>query len=128
MKNIPRPEGPYYTPRQVAEELGVPLDSIYIWLEKGRMAALKIWHRKRVFYWIPEEEIQRLKKERVPRDRLFNTKEVAAILGINQDRVLDLIRKGQIKAIRVGFRYKVPESEIRKIKEGGKDGKGILHH
>jgi len=114
---IPKPEGPYYTPRQVAEELGITLDSVYIWLEKGRVAALKIRHGKKVFYWIPEEEIQRLKKERAPRDRLFDTKEVAAILGINQDRVLDLIRKGRIKAIKVGFRYKVPESEVLKLKK-----------
>jgi len=116
VENIPRPEGPYYRPQEVAEMLGIDTDSVYNLIRTGKMRALKIWFRRRAFYWIHETEIKRFTKEEIPRDKLLSTKEVAAILDVNPERVIVLIRKGKLKAIKVGLRYKIPQSEVLRLR------------
>jgi len=51
--------------------------------------------------------------------------EVAKILNVSRHTVLNWIRKGKMKAIRLpGGRYRIPESEVRRILEGG-GNKGV---
>ncbi|MHA1595538.1 MAG: MerR family transcriptional regulator [Candidatus Baldrarchaeia archaeon] len=51
--------------------------------------------------------------------------EVARILNVSRHTVLNWIRKGKIRAIRLpSGRYRIPESEVRRILEGG-GNKGV---
>jgi excisionase family DNA binding protein len=52
-------------------------------------------------------------------ERLLRPKEVCQRLGISYSTLARWVREGRIKAIRtVGGKYRVPESEVRRIAEG----------
>jgi len=58
-------------------------------------------------------------------EKLMKVSEVAKILNVSRHTVLNWIRKGKMKAIRLpGGRYRIPESEVRRILEGG-GNKGV---
>ncbi|AHF80190.1 helix-turn-helix domain-containing protein [Thermococcus paralvinellae] len=116
---IPRPEGPYLSPREVAKILDTSTDAIYLWIEQGKVASLKIRYGMRVYHWIPEEEVERLKKEKPPKDKLLSTRQAAEILGVRQEVVSELVRQGKLRGIKVGLYYKIPESEVLKLKNNG---------
>jgi|GEM_PF-5648452 excisionase family DNA binding protein len=114
---IPKPEGPYYSPREIAKILGTSVDAIYVWIEQGRVATLKIHYGMRVYHWIPKEEVKRLKKEKPPKDRVLSTREAAEILGVRQEDVVQLIHSGKLRGIKVGLYWKIPESEVLRLKQ-----------
>jgi excisionase family DNA binding protein len=45
----------------------------------------------------------------------YDVEEVALLLKISYQTVMKLIKKGDIKAIRLGKQYRVPKSEIDKL-------------
>jgi excisionase family DNA binding protein len=52
-------------------------------------------------------------------EKLLKVSEVARKLNVSRHTVLNWIKRGKIKAIRLpGGRYRIPESEVRKIIEG----------
>jgi len=51
----------------------------------------------------------------------YDVEEVALLLKISYQTVMKLIKKGDIKAIRLGKQYRVPKSEIDKLL-GGQNG------
>ncbi|ESQ23883.1 MAG: putative site-specific integrase-resolvase [uncultured Acidilobus sp. JCHS] len=54
-----------------------------------------------------------------PSERLLRPKEVCQRLGISYPTLARWVREGKIKAIRTaGGKYRVPESEVRRIAEG----------
>ena len=53
-------------------------------------------------------------------ERMFKPSEVAKMLNIDRHTVTRWIREGRIKAVKLpSGRYRIPESEVRKILEGG---------
>ena len=48
-------------------------------------------------------------------ERLYRTTEVAKILNISWSTVKRWVKEGKIKAIRVGHRWRIPESEILRL-------------
>jgi len=113
----PKPEGPYLSPREVAYKLGISPDMVYYFIEEGRIATLKIYHGRRIYHWIPEEEVKRLKELPQPKEKMLTTKQVADMLGVDICYVSELARTGKIKAIRIGYYYKIPESEVTRLKK-----------
>ena len=56
------------------------------------------------------------------REGLLRSGEVAEILGVCRHIVVKWIKEDKIRAIRLpSGRYRIPESEVRKILEGGSD-------
>jgi len=52
-------------------------------------------------------------------EKLLKISEVAKILNVSRHTILNWIREGKIRAIRLpSGRYRIPESEVRKILEG----------
>ncbi|MFN2363167.1 MAG: helix-turn-helix domain-containing protein [Halarsenatibacteraceae bacterium] len=50
---------------------------------------------------------------------VYTAKEVADILKISYRKVLDLIKKGELEAKRVGKAYRITDNQIKKYLEGG---------
>jgi len=51
---------------------------------------------------------------------MLRSGEVAEILGVDRHTVVKWVKEGKIKAIRLpSGRYRIPESEVKKILEGG---------
>ena len=56
------------------------------------------------------------------RERMLRGGEVAEVLGVDRHTVVKWIKEGKIRAIRLpSGRYRIPESEVRKVLEGGSD-------
>ena len=54
------------------------------------------------------------------RERMLRSGEVARMLGVDRHTVVKWIKEGWIKAVRLpSGRYRIPESEVRRILEGG---------
>jgi len=54
----------------------------------------------------------------VTRERYLNTKEVAEMLSVGQEYLRQLLREGKIKGVKVGRRWKIKESDVKKLVEG----------
>jgi excisionase family DNA binding protein len=54
----------------------------------------------------------------VTRERYLNTKEVAEMLSVGQEYLRQLLRTGKIKGVKVGRRWKIKESDVKKLVEG----------
>ena len=53
------------------------------------------------------------------KERMLRSGEVAEILGVDRHTVVKWIKEGKIKAVKLpSGRYRIPESEVRKIIEG----------
>jgi excisionase family DNA binding protein len=55
------------------------------------------------------------------KEKYLNTREVAERLSMTQDYLRELLREGKIKGIKIGKRWKIKESELKKIIEGGRN-------
>jgi len=54
------------------------------------------------------------------REGMLRSGEVAKILGVDRHTVVKWVKEGGIRAVRpLGGRYRIPESEVRRILEGG---------
>jgi putative resolvase len=51
----------------------------------------------------------------VKNEKLYKPREVCKMLNIGYSTLLQWIRQGKIKAVRVNGYYRIPESEIRKL-------------
>ena len=52
-------------------------------------------------------------------ERLLRVSEVAKILNVERHTVLNWIKKGKLRAIRLpGGRFRIPESEVKRIVSG----------
>jgi putative resolvase len=52
-------------------------------------------------------------------EKLYKTSEVCKMLNIGYSTLLQWIRQGKIRAIKVNGYYRIPESELKKIVSGG---------
>jgi len=53
------------------------------------------------------------------KERMLRSGEVAEILGVDRHTVVKWIKEGKIKAVKLpSGRYRIPESEVKKILEG----------
>jgi excisionase family DNA binding protein len=52
------------------------------------------------------------------RERYLNTKEVAEMLSVGQEYLRQLLRTGKIKGVKVGRRWKIKESDVKRLAEG----------
>ncbi len=56
------------------------------------------------------------------KERMLRSGEVAELLGVDRHTVVKWIKEGKIRAVKLpSGRYRIPESEVRKILEGGSD-------
>ena len=49
-------------------------------------------------------------------DRFYSIDEVAEILGLSSQTIRKLVKKGRIKAIRLGHAYRIPVESIQYLK------------
>ena len=49
---------------------------------------------------------------------LYTTKELAEILKYNEETIRVKIRKGKIKAVKIGGEYRITEEEVERLKKG----------
>ena len=49
---------------------------------------------------------------------LYTTKEVAEILKYKEETIRVKIRKGNIKAVKIGGEYRIAEEELERLKRG----------
>ena len=55
-------------------------------------------------------------------ERMLRSGEVAKLLGVDRHTVVRWIKEGKIRAVKLpSGRYRIPESEVRKILEGRGD-------
>lgn len=54
---------------------------------------------------------------------LMTVTEVAKVLRMTSQAIRDMIRRGEIKAARVGRQYRIPRSEVERITTITTDGK-----
>ena len=50
---------------------------------------------------------------------IYTAKEAAEVLKISYRKVLDLIKKGELEAKKVGKAYRITDNQIRNYLEGG---------
>ena len=55
------------------------------------------------------------------KEKYLSTKEVSEMLAIGQEYLRQLLRKGKIKGVKVGRRWKIREDDIKDIAEGVKN-------
>jgi len=56
------------------------------------------------------------------KEKLLRSGEAAEILGVDRHTIVKWIREGRIRAVRLpSGRYRIPESEVRRILEGRSD-------
>jgi len=56
------------------------------------------------------------------KERMLRSGEVAELLGVDRHTVVKWIKEGKIRAIKLpSGRYRIPESEVKKILEGRSD-------
>ena len=53
---------------------------------------------------------------------LFTVKEVANLFKFSEQKIRQLIKNGEIEAIKISSSYRIPEEAIRKILKGGGNG------
>ena len=56
-------------------------------------------------------------------DKLYTPKQIAEILQVNWRTVLNYIRRGQLKAVKLKRGYRIEEKDLRGFLEKGKRGK-----
>lgn len=49
---------------------------------------------------------------------MYTTKEAAQIFKCNVETIRRMIRKGEIKTIKIGNDYRIPEEEVERLKRG----------
>ena len=54
-------------------------------------------------------------------EKLYEVKEVCEILHLHYQSVYKLLRSGELKSVRPGRKWLIPESEIQKFLDGHKD-------
>lgn len=52
-------------------------------------------------------------------ENFYTIEEIAKILKLNRQTIYTMIRKGKIKAVRIGFQFRVYESELKRLSEEG---------
>ncbi|ASJ12401.1 helix-turn-helix domain-containing protein [Thermococcus thioreducens] len=114
----PRPEGPYYSPREVARELDIDIFRLYTLIEKRKVNALKTRYKKCMYYWIHKDEVKRLKKMMGSKD-CYTTGEVAKILNVTRNTVYEWIRRGKIRAVQPSFHkhWRIPKEVVDMLLE-----------
>ena len=113
---VRKPEGPYYTPREVARELNMDIYQLYTMIEKGKIHTLRTYRGKRVYHWIHKDELERLKREKNSKN-YYTTTEVAKILQVSWDRVYNWIRKGKLRAVQSSRnkRWRIPKDVVQML-------------
>lgn len=49
---------------------------------------------------------------------MYSLEQVAKILNVHRNTVYNMVMREQLKAVKVGKQWRVPEEEIERIKEG----------
>ena len=52
-------------------------------------------------------------------ENFYTIEEIAKILKLNRQTIYTMIKKGKIKAVRIGFQFRVYESELKRLSEEG---------
>ena len=52
-------------------------------------------------------------------ENFYTIEEIAKILKLNRQTIYTMIKKGNIKAVRIGFQFRVYESELKRLSEEG---------
>lgn len=59
---------------------------------------------------------------------VFTVPEAGQILGIGRNSAYEAVRRGEIRAVRIGKRLVVPKAEVRRIlgeSPSGQEGRGV---
>jgi excisionase family DNA binding protein len=51
-------------------------------------------------------------------EKLYKVREVSQLLGVGYSTLRRWIKLGRVRVVRVGNRYRIPESEVKKLIEG----------
>jgi len=59
--------------------------------------------------------------DRIDESRLYRTGEIAKLVGVTRQAVLNWIKQGWVGAIRVGRHYRIKGSELKRFLDEGTD-------
>lgn len=99
--------------KDVCEILGVSLATVRRWLARGEIKFVKVSR----FIKFPSEEIFRL----VQHQEALSVPQVAKILGVGVLTIRNMIKRGDMQAIRVSEvgHYRITRGEVERIMQGG---------
>jgi excisionase family DNA binding protein len=117
----------FYTPKEVADKLGITRNEVYSLIHRGKLEALQAGWAKairiseaalRVFLGEPECERhpEALKPQHEPEAqgfRHFTVRQVSEQLAVSHKTIRSLISKGTLQAVKVGGAIRISEQALR---------------
>ena len=102
----------YLTLKQAAEECGVTYAALRREIEKGRVPACRVGRK----YFVSAAAAEALREaRRAPEETCYTVRQVMEILPLSYAFVIELIRRGELKAVKQGRQYLIGQSELERF-------------
>lgn len=102
----------YLTLKQAAEECGVTYAALRREIEKGVVPACRVGRK----YFVSAASVAALREaRRTPEETCYTVRQVMEILPLSYAFVIELIRRGELKAVKRGRRYLIGQSELERF-------------
>ncbi|MGE0267764.1 MAG: excisionase family DNA-binding protein [Candidatus Omnitrophota bacterium] len=107
----------YISTAELARFLGISVVAIFKRIKKGQLKAVKIGRSYALPRGYIEEQFPDYPRHKLDSEEFVSVIEAAEILGVHRMTVFEKIKKGQIKALRVGRHYVIEKKQIIQSKE-----------
>ena len=102
----------YLTLKQAAEECGVTYAALRREIEKGTVPACRVGRK----YFVSAAAAAAFKdSRRTPEGECYTVRQVMEILPLSYAFVIELIRRGELKAVKSGRQYLIGQSELERF-------------
>jgi excisionase family DNA binding protein len=100
----------FLTPEEVAASLRLSVKTVYEHLQDRRMAYYQIGEQYRLTISAVGDFLDRGRGAMT--GRIWTIQEVASLLGVSDMTIYRLIKRGELRALKVGQRYRIAESAL----------------
>lgn len=102
----------YLTLKQAAEACGVTYAALRREIEKGALPACRVGRK----YFVSAADAEEWRAaRRPPQGKCYTVRQVMEILPLSYAFLIELIRKGQLPAVKQGRQYLISESELERF-------------